>query len=103
MKSQNNTASIVSLVLILLTTVYGFRSLMPSAIENAVLSETEFSTAKAMRHVKMISQKPHYVGSDAHDEVRDYILSQLEKLGLEPAIQEEVVFRTDRRRGCRPD
>ena len=101
MKSQNNTASIVSLVLILLTTAYGFRSLMPSAIENAVLSETEFSTAKAMRHVKMISQKPHYVGSDAHDEVRDYILSQLEKLGLEPAIQEEVVFRTDRRRGCR--
>lgn len=101
MKSQNNTASIVSLVIILLTTIYGFRSLMPSAVENAVFSETEFSTVKAMRHVKIISQKPHFVGSDAHDEVRDYIFSQIEKLGLEPAIQDEIVFRNDNRRGCR--
>lgn len=101
MNKKNNTASIVSIVLILLTTLYGFRSLMPSAIENSVSPETEFSTAKAMSHVKKISQKPHFVGSDAHEEVKDYIFSQLVALGLEPAIQTEIVFRKDIRRGCR--
>ncbi len=74
---------------------------MPSAIENSVLLETEFSTAKAMHHVKIIAEKPHFVGSDAHDEVKDYIFSQLAELGLEPAIQAEVVFRNDLRRGGR--
>lgn len=74
---------------------------MPSAIERSVLQESGFSTARAMKHVKMMSQKPHFVGSDGHDDVKNYIISELEKLGLTAKIQSEVVFRNDLRIGCR--
>jgi len=39
-------------------------------------------------HLAAISQKPHYVGSQEHANVRAYIVKQLEALGLETQIQE---------------
>ncbi|MGI9532215.1 M20/M25/M40 family metallo-hydrolase [Lutimonas sp.] len=101
MKNQNSSVSVFVIVLILLTSIYSFKTLMPSVIESSVLKETEFSTARAMRHVKAISQKPHFIGSDAHEEVKNYIVSELTALGLTAKIQHELAFRNDLRRGCR--
>ncbi|GGA67333.1 aminopeptidase [Flavobacterium palustre] len=49
---------------------------------------TEFSTKRALTHVKTISQKPHYVGSENHNQVANYLQNELTKLGLKPSIQE---------------
>jgi peptidase M28-like protein len=49
---------------------------------------TEFSSARAMRHVEVIAANPHSIGSQANAAVRDYITSQLRAMGLEPEIQE---------------
>jgi hypothetical protein len=81
-------ASIFSLLLILLAVYWVFRLSMPFYESDATISDTLFSTDRALQHVKAISQKPHAVGFPAHEEVREYIVDELEKMGLETSIQE---------------
>lgn len=80
--------SILSLLLVLLAIYWGFRSSMPVYKSDATISDTLFSTDRALKHVKSISQKPHAVGLPAHEEVREYIVAELQKMGLETSIQE---------------
>lgn len=61
---------------------------MPSKISDDSTPKTQFSTERALSQLKVISEKPHYIGSEAHHEVREYLLLQLELLGLEPHVQE---------------
>jgi len=46
-----------------------------------------FSAERAMEKVRVIAAEPHPVGSPAHDKVRDYLLSELKALGLQPEVQ----------------
>jgi hypothetical protein len=48
---------------------------------------TEFSSGRAMKHLNVIAQKPHPMGSPEHAEVREYILKELAAIGLSPAVQ----------------
>jgi hypothetical protein len=48
----------------------------------------EFSTAKALEHINNMAQKPHFVGSENHEVVVEYVISELKKLGLHPEIQQ---------------
>ena len=50
----------------------------------------EFSAERAMIYVRAIAQRPHPVGSADHDQVRDYILSQLRALNLDPAVESGI-------------
>lgn len=50
-----------------------------------------FSSARAMDKLQFIAQKPHPIGTSAHNEVRDYLLSELKALGLNPEIQKTYV------------
>ncbi len=61
---------------------------MPAYSGDASAEKTSFSTDRALEHVKQIAQKPHGVGFPAHKQVREYIVSELEKMGLETSIQE---------------
>ncbi len=61
---------------------------MPTYKTDNKVSENVFSTDRALTHVEKISKKPHGVGFPAHAEVRSYIVSELEALGLETSIQE---------------
>ncbi len=87
MKLSNFSTLLAFLVLILLV-YFSFKSLMPSKISDLSTPETAFSTERALSQLKVISEKPHYIGSEAHTEVRDYLLLQLELLGLDPHVQE---------------
>src|SRR5690242_6626538 len=57
-----------------------------SAPANA--APAEFSSARAMKHLIAISQSPHPTGSAAQIEVRQYILTELTALGIQPEVQE---------------
>ncbi len=81
-------ASVLSLFLVLLAIYWGFRASMPAYKNDASISDTLFSTDRALRHVKAVSQKPHGVGFPAHEEVRKYIIAELEKMGLKTSTQE---------------
>lgn len=84
----SNQITFISFLFLILIVYLSFKTLLPSKISDASTPQTEFSTERALEHLKIISEKPHYIGSDAHGEVRDYLIIQLELLGLEPHVQE---------------
>ncbi|WP_340401064.1 M20/M25/M40 family metallo-hydrolase [Paenibacillus sp. FSL H8-0079] len=46
-----------------------------------------FSAERAMEKVERIAQEPHPIMTDEHDKVRDYLIAELENLGLTPEVQ----------------
>ncbi len=52
-----------------------------------------FSAARAMTHLTAIAATPHPVGTAVHDRVRDYLVEQLEQLGLEPRVEPKLALR----------
>ncbi|MHB1146337.1 MAG: M28 family peptidase [Lutibacter sp.] len=80
----------VSLLLIIISIFYGFYSLTPSAKIEKTSLLTEFSADKALLQLKEITKKPHFSGSPEHNVVKNYLVSELEKLGLQVEIQEQM-------------
>ena len=91
----------ISLFIIIVTIFYSYYSLMPRSISDTSTPLTEFSTERALIHLKQISKKAHYVGTKEHKNVREYIVSELQKLGLTVEIQEQEVFRKYRNVGTK--
>ncbi|WP_420551558.1 M28 family peptidase [Tenacibaculum aiptasiae] len=85
----------LSLIIIISSVFYGFYSLMPRTISDASTPLTQFSTERALVHLKEISKKAHYLGTEEHRNVRKYIVEELKKLGLEVNIEEAEVFNND--------
>lgn len=82
-------AGIISLLFVLGCIYYSFYSLMPQEGTPASIAETEFSTERALVPLKEITKAPHFHGSDEHTRVREYLISELNKLGLETQVQDE--------------
>ena len=80
--------SVISFLLVLFAIYWSFEASMPDYQPDGQKPENQFSTERALAHVKNISKKPHAVGFEAHTEVRDYIVQELNKMGLEVQIQE---------------
>ncbi len=91
----------ISFLLIVVTIYFSFQSLMPQNYADASVSETEFSTKRALTHLKNITKKPHYVGSQEHKIVREYIVNELEKMGLNTEIQDQVIVEESWKSGTR--
>jgi peptidase M28-like protein len=51
----------------------------------------EFSSARAMKDLREIAQKPHPIGALEHVKVRNYILNELTAMGVEAQVQEATV------------
>lgn len=94
MSAKKNYGAAVSFIVILLTIYWSLNSLMPNKITGLNTPKTEFSTERALVHLKEITKKPHYVGTKDHDRVRKYIVAELEKLGLTVEIQTQVAINT---------
>ena len=74
--------------LFILAVLFGiYYSMMPQWVSNNN-SLSEFSTQRALEHIEVLSKKPHFVGSENHELVANYIEKELQKLGLETQIQE---------------
>ena len=65
----------------------------PPAVVPASASPEQFSAERAMTYLKVIAQRPHPVGSAEHKATRDYLLNELSRTGLTPAVQKTVVLR----------
>src|SRR6267378_354025 len=63
------------------------RLLQPPSSVHADALPSEFSAERAMKHLAVISERPHPSGSDDHARVRDYLAEELETLGLKVQIQ----------------
>jgi len=87
----------VKSILLLFAAVYfSFYSLMPS-FKNETTSNTQFSNQNALKHLEIISQKPHFTGSPEHTVVLNYLVNEFKKLGLEVEIQEQVAINSKSR------
>ena len=86
MKKRSSSISAALFIAAILSFLYF--TMMPqwTSDENAPLSE--FSTARAYATVETISKKPHFVGSENHEQVGNYLIKELQKLGLETSVQE---------------
>lgn len=89
---MRNLYAILSFVVISLVCLYSFYGVIPRYKEGKPVSATEFSVDRAVVPLAGIGEKPHYLGSAAHTEVRNFLISELRKLGLEPHIQEGFSF-----------
>lgn len=63
-------------------------TMMPHWTSDEEGSLSEFSTKRALTQVEAISKQPHYVGSKEHEVVANYLVKELNKLGLETSVQE---------------
>ncbi len=87
MRPKSHFSAAVSFLFILGIAWYAITSQTPDASMDNDVPLTDWSTFRAMQHVEKIAQQPHYTGSAANDEVRSYLVSQLQKLGLNPSTQ----------------
>tara|TARA_R110000744_G_scaffold87305_1_gene170517 strand:+ start:2762 stop:5044 length:2283 start_codon:yes stop_codon:yes gene_type:complete len=85
---MKKTPTVLTLLLVILATYWSFRVLLPHYNPDEVVVDTEFSTNRALQHVKEISKEPHGVGFPAHTTVRNYITNELKNLDLETSLQE---------------
>ncbi|MCB1057665.1 MAG: M20/M25/M40 family metallo-hydrolase [Acidobacteria bacterium] len=88
--------ALAALVVVVLVVLVSLRSSDPSpAPLPADAPQEVFSAARAMEHVRALSEEPRPTGSPAHALAREYILSELRKLGLEPEVDEDTVLDGD--------
>ena len=83
---------VASFLLIVGLVYYSFFSLMPQKGSPSSIAETKFSTERALIPLKEITKAPHYIGTKEHARVRNYLIGQLEELGLETQVQEGFVI-----------
>ena len=85
---KNRFTAILSILFIagILGLIYLFMMPQWVSTDNALLSE--YSTKRALEKVKVISENPHFVGSGNHKMVGEYLVKELQKMGLETQIQE---------------
>ena len=77
---------LISLCLMVLAITWAFSAQRHSAQDYQRENQKKFSLNNALTHLKVISEKPHYVGTQAHSNVRKYLVNELRKLGLEVEV-----------------
>ena len=76
-------------MLVLIAFLFGvFYFMMPQSYDKSEAPLSEFSTKRALEKIKIMTQKPHFVGSENHKIVSQYLLKELQNLGLETSFQE---------------
>ncbi len=86
-----NLPPIFSIILLCVASWYTFYSTQPKDI-NREKPEIEFSTTRAFKHVEAIARKPHFTGSEQQPKVRNYIVNQLQDMGLQVETHEAYVL-----------
>ena len=81
---------VLAFLFLILCSFFALYRLAPLAAVSADAPATEFSSARALRHLQTISRQPHAVGTSEHSAVRDYLLGQLTALGVEPEVQKTL-------------
>ncbi|NNM34692.1 MAG: M28 family peptidase, partial [Gemmatimonadetes bacterium] len=74
------------IVLVALAWLSSANRVVPSPVPESA-PDSVFAAGRAMEHVRAIASTAHPPGSPAHEEAREYLVTELRRLGLEPSIQ----------------
>src|SRR5215216_3605186 len=80
-----SAASIMLVIVTALLVVYQLNPPRPAPVSAPL---TEFSGERVLKHLTVIAQRPHPVGSSEHAAVANYIQNELTALGLSPEVQQ---------------
>ncbi len=83
-------SSVLSVLIILGVIYWSFYDLKPTINKEEISLVTDFSIDNALHHLKNISKNAHYVGTTEHKNVQNYIVTALNKIGLETEIQTQT-------------
>lgn len=81
---------LIPLATICLAILFAFNAQQPSSSAYHSEDVTNFSQKNALNHLKQITKAPHYLGSKEHKSVQDYLITQLELMGLDVEIFEHL-------------
>lgn len=93
---RDSLKSLASLLCLFLFILLAVSQQSAPARGPASLPAAEFSSERAMGHLRAITREPHPVGSRAAADVRDYIVRELSAAGVEVNVQESVVAEQER-------
>jgi len=79
------------LTVILFLGYLSFLPLKPNGIKTDSVISEQFQIKNTVKHINNISQKPHYVGAENHYNVQQYIVKELQTLGLTVEIQKTTI------------
>ncbi len=79
-------------VAILALVITGLYHVSPPSPVSDSAAPTLFSSARALSHLRHIAQKPHPIGTPENAAVRNYLIAELQALGLEPQIQKALAI-----------
>jgi len=85
---KNRFLAILSILFFVVTIGLIYLFMMPQWVSSDDSLLSEYSTKRALEKVKVISENPHFIGSNNHKIVGDYLVKELQKMGLKTQIQE---------------
>ena len=85
---KNRFLAILSILFFVVTIGLIYLLMMPQWVSSDDSLLSEYSSKRALEKVKVISENPHFIGSSNHKIVGDYLVKELQKMGLETQIQE---------------
>ena len=86
-KLPPSVAALGTIAWLTLVVLVGLLQVSPPDALAADAPPAQFSSARAMEHVRAIAGAPHPMGSPENARVREYLLGQLEQEGLSPRVQ----------------
>ena len=87
MKLNRRISFIILTVVVIISTIIGFKSLYPATPNYD--DESKTTVTNQMNHIYEIAKEPHSIFDiEAKGKVRDYLVSELQNLGLEASIYE---------------
>ncbi len=92
MKEASKLVSAVAIILMALVVLWSFSDLKPSSSYLDSDSGADFSVKNARKHLQVIAKDVHHVGTAAHKEVQNYLVAELQKLGLNVEIQTQTIL-----------
>lgn len=82
------------LIFILIFVIVGVSNYlkMPQRVKIEDRLMDNFAVENAYQHIEKIGSKPHYIGTEHHKIVRDYLVAELQKLNLEVQVQDTMTL-----------
>jgi hypothetical protein len=90
--SAGASIAVLAFVFVILVSLLSIYMSRPPAAVAADAPLAEFSSGRAMQHLKSIGRAPHPMGSSEHAFVRDYIVKQLTEMGVATEVQKTTAF-----------
>ncbi|MFN7992076.1 MAG: M20/M25/M40 family metallo-hydrolase [Bryobacteraceae bacterium] len=86
-ESRGLAAALVTGAFMAAVAVFAIQDVRPPAAVPSGAPSAEFSSGRAMNHLRAFAREPHPVGSAAHNGVRSYIVGQIAAIGVQAQIE----------------